>query len=333
MPGDQDDDVLTPDAPAAAGPPRNADGTFAAAPEPPQKKHPDWLYTVATDLGIPPEECDELSSAALGNAIRRARRYEQSQSRQASRDDARMEAHAGSQTQPHNEPAAPEPDPFDISEIEGQLDPKFRAFLHAVKEKSKEVDALKAQLAAVGQREQQRELQSNAQMLDGAFEAIGEKFADVFGEGDAGDLGPEKAAEMKRRLAVVTAAVGGMDIRTLSRRQLNAKIKEAADMIFGDLVGKRGPAASAAAPPDPYAAAVAPSRPAKPQRSGPAPRSTNRAVPTEEDWEQGALAVPTQRRGGAEPNGRAKAIRNVQEILRQGGDGATDAEIDDGLLD
>jgi hypothetical protein len=336
-----EDDPLTPEAPAPQPRTRNPDGTFAPTPaEPPPDIHPSWLYSVASDLGITKEECDELSPGALGNAIRRARRAEQGASRQASRDDVRMSARGNSWTEPHNpapEPPAPVEDPFDLTGIEDQLDPKFRRYLKALKERADKVDALEQQLAGFGQREQQRELTSNAQVLDAAFEALGDEYKDVFGDGDAAELGPEHAAEMKRRVHVVQDALGNTPAQSLTRRQLHKKIKEAAEMLFPKQAGGRTPAAGGRAePPDPYAAAQqqAP-RPARRQAPSapPAPRASNRAVPTEQEWDDATLAQPTQRRGGSEPNGRAKAIRSVQEIMRQGGDGATDAEIDEGLMD
>jgi hypothetical protein len=259
---------------------------------------------------------------------------EQRASRQQSRDDVRMQAHAGSQTQPHNEPAAPVEDPFDLTGIEEQLDPKFLRYLKAMKSELDSYKEMKTEVQGFKQREQARDQMSNAQLFDAAFAAMPEKFRTIFGEGEAGDFGPENQSEMQCRVAVLTAALGNKDVRSLTRRQLQVAMNNAAEMLFGKLVAPGGQAAPAAAH-DPYAAAMQQQVPRPPARKAPSvpPRSANRAMPSEEEWLGATLAQPTQRRGGSEPNGRAKAIRSVQEIMRQGGDGATDAEIDEGLLE
>ena len=55
---------------------------------------------------------------------------------------------------------------------------------------------------------------------------------------------------------------------------------------------------------------------------------------TEEQWDAATLARPTQRAGAAEPNGDAKAIKNLEKRMREAGalDTGPDSDVLDGLL-
>ena len=52
--------------------------------------------------------------------------------------------------------------------------------------------------------------------------------------------------------------------------------------------------------------------------------------PSAEEWNEGAVAVPTQRKGGGEPEGRDRAISSVSEYLRETG-GAPGTSLDEFL--
>ena len=77
---------------------------------------------------------------------------------------------------------------------------------------------------------------------------------------------------------------------------------------------------------NPYEAA---DKPAKSEKNGKAkPRIT------EEDWNDGALARPTQRKGSDMPKGDALAVANLEKKLRDmGGDKTADADEMDGFPD
>lgn len=185
------------------------------------------------------------------------------------------------------------------------LDPKLEAFLESQAKKTK---ALEAELAAVRQGEQTRQMTSATELIDDAFDSLGEDYATLFGKGPAADLGEAGKGALARRIAVLNQA--GVNLGNASKSS-RAKIRAAAEVLF-----PREPK-PVADEDSPYNGAGKGKKPA------------GKVSP--EEWAQAGTARPTQRAGAPEVKGPELAKRNLARKMNQD-DYTGDAEIRDGLL-
>lgn len=198
------------------------------------------------------------------------------------------------------EPATqPEDDLPDLSHVDETI-------ASVLKRLVKENKELKGEVGGVKQGQQRLAQRTIADTLDSAFASLDEKYAKVLGKGPASDL---DEAELQMRNFVIKKA--GLDFNNLpSVPKIRSKLEAEASKLLG---------AETTTSAGPYAAS---------QKNGKEP-------PTEEEWERGAVARPTQRGGAAEPPGEQKAIANLTRKLRENGQTGPRAakEIMDGLPD
>lgn len=295
--------------------PRNPDGTFKSpesdtpatvtppsAPAPPAiDTYRERLLAEAQDIGYDPSELEGVNTPSLANILRK--HYQQHAAA-----NARYEQLLASdrQRQPYQDvPATPTPAPADDIQLEeDRWEPELARAIKLLNDDRKalkeELTHLKSQLGEVNQRSVQQAVRSNADMVDAAFESLGDGYERIIGKGAGRDMGREQEAEFKRRVAILNEA--GIDVaRQLpSMGQLKTKIKQAATLLF--------PQATAAAS-DPYAAAQRGQTPVPPQANG---------KPTPDEWASAGLARPTDRTVLEQP-GREAAIRALSAKMRDGG--------------
>lgn len=304
-------------APSAEDRPRNPDGTFAAfqkhiepAKPDPLAKLPSYLVEQARDFGFSDDEIGEMSVNVLGKTINQMHRQQHalrnSFARERQISDGQVRA---------PEPKPPEEPDVDLGiDNEADYDPKLLGALKKLARANRdEVKALKGELAQRDMRDRERGNRRSVAMIDAAFAALPE-YEKIFGKGPGTQLGSDKP-EMRRRIAVLRMAnVDKSEI--VSVAELKAQIKQATEDLY--------PSSFISPEADPYAAADK-----KPEKNGKAkPRIT------EEEWADGALARPTQRKGADVVKGDALAVANMEKRLRdKGGDTIADAEEMDGFPD
>ncbi len=308
--------------------PRNPDGTFARIPTTPADqitppaptvpKHPDYLTNQAADLGLEESDYAELSTAALGKLVYKLTKQQLAmrQSSAAERDRQGLAVRPDT-TQPLPIPPVPPAEEeldLGVDENGAPIKPEdlHPGLLRVLRKQAKEAKELRAELEADRNVRKQEKVKSAADALDGAFAEIGD--ADLFGEGAGADMQPDDDA-FQRRIAVLRKAK--IDLSNVNPRTIVKQIKAAmASLKMSSTVTPPPPAA------DPYAAAMGS------KNGNPKP------IPVK-DWNNGAVAVPTARRGANEPKGDAKAVANLTEKMRDSGmlGGAqTDSEVDDTLF-
>ena len=206
-------------------------------------------------------------------------------------------------------PTAPQPEPepeFDWGEIEedGRKRKVTDEDIHepivkAFKKQQKEIAALKRALEERDSRAQAAVEQTFEQRLDAAFSA-NEK---LFGKGRGEDLKKAGAPAFFRRKAVFEA-IQAIPVAERAKMTIEQAIAQVSEDLFG-----------------PQVAAAATQTQTKPK------------APAVTDWNNGAVATPTQRKGPPDNKpGRSKAVESVTEMLReaQTDDSSTDLE---GFLD
>lgn len=272
-------------------PPRAPDGTFVKPEAVPEKKHPDHLVRQAIEFGLEESDLADMTTPTLYKTVNQflvqERRIASSFAKQRDLEGARV---------PQPAPAAATPpaeEEFDFGVDLNDFDPRLVAALKKAAVGSKEeVKALRAALAEKEQREVSREMAGNVELLDAAFAKLANP---MLGQGTGATLAadPAKQAEFKRRIAILNAC-GINDLRQVNRLTIMKQLREANELLFGAAT----PAAPAA---DPYGAAL---------NGKPKPRIS------EQDWENGTVARPTQRNGSPELKGEALAIKNLTEKMR-----------------
>lgn len=256
-----------------------------------------------------------MATDELGRSVRVLQRQLLQSSRQDSRFNTQQQA-----LQPQAQPIAPAPE--DDYAIDFGTDPTTGlplterdyepGVVHAIKSigkaTRKELADLKKKVAAYEQIEQTRATERLTREIDAGFADVAdlEKF---IGKGSRADL-TESDAAYHLRLAVVQSLVTNPIKGASPRKAIAQRARE----MFGG-------SGRAAEPPEP--AAPSPRSQAAQER----PREPNGRF-TREQWNEGALARPTQRSGAAEPNGVEKAVRGVEQLFREAG-GAENVELTD----
>lgn len=270
----------------------------AVEPAPAAAKHPAYLTQQAEELGFSAEEVEEMSTGLLTRQIYRAQR---------DRHAAQM---ADMRARTLSEAAVRQPEPRPVQPIEEDVLPATEFDERLVSHLRKTEARLKAQeeeLARLRQQDQAKTVTTNTELIDEAFEALGDEYAALVGKGAVAELNPQ-SPEIARRIAILNAA--GINLQNVTRAS-KARIKAAADKLFPRPKKDAGEDS-------PYQAATG--KPAKANGVSP------------EEWAEASLARPTQRKAAELPKGDKRAIANLEQKMRQEGGTAEDAEIMEGLL-
>jgi len=284
--------------------PRNPDGTFApvtppAEPAPPTSRHPAYLIEQAKSFGYTEEEIEDTPTHILGKTMHRLNqqalrfRDEQLRARQVSEGQVRA---------PQPAPAIEEDIELDWgTDEEGRplAEKDFhpgvvKALKSLAKKQRDETKGLREELSKRDEREQQRENNRAAAVFDAAFASLGAEYEIAVGKGPGREMGQAQQDEYDNRIAILTKAQADPRVHTVA--QVKAKVKAAAEKMFGKFLGKH---------PAPYAeVGKTPKQPAPPTNGVPKPRITP------EEWEEAALARPTQRQS-SEQKGEELAVKNL----------------------
>ncbi len=291
--------------PAPALPPRDPETGKFVKPEPKPPAHPAYLVDAARDFGFSEDDIQEMPTDALGRAVNRVRKSQETNRTQMAAERAIVD--------PQRQPSVPStggeagggvktPEADDLGIKEEDYDPEvvkiFRRFHNEIKE-------LRQRLGGVVTHLEQKDNETRTEWADRLFAEHGDD--SILGKGTRRVLG-EESAELARRNAVVAEAK-----RIAGPR---ASADEVIRRIPDALKSLRWSRAEAA-----------PSPPAKepPEQEG-----------LEERWNRGGLARPTQRSGAKEPKGEELAKRNVARKLKDAGgvdsESPENGEIMDGLL-
>lgn len=286
--------------PSSQDRPRNPDGTFAKIP-----KHEAFLVQQAEEYGYSPEDIDEMSPAALRRVITQHRNHQrlltEQFTKQYSLDQNKVR-------QPVEAPKPPEEDAIDLGLDEAQYDPQLiQAMKKLAGARNAEIKELRQKLDERDQRDQQREGLRLESIIDNAFSSMGDKFEKVFGRGAGRDVSQNDQAGYRRRLAVLRDAQ--INAQNMTPAQIKAKIRDSIELMF--------PGTAEA-----YAEVT---QDKKVTNGTLSPRITP------EQWSEGSVARPTQRRG-EEPKGDAKAIKNLTARMKEASEVMPDSEEMDGFL-
>ena len=277
--------------------------------ETPVASHSAVLVQYAKDLGYTDDEIKEFSTPALTAAVTRAYRDRErirgEFANQRSFDQNAVKTPAPSPTLSRT---PPEQDDFDFSDVESQgYAPELLAAIKRnMKKLADQHKPVKDKLEAFEKREQEREQSSTRERIDLAFEALGDGYQKIFGAGSGNDLMAAGTPEYDRRCALISVAALKPEDLTSAKR-IHAKLKAAAERIY-PLEGAQEGAGV-------YEDAL---------------RKPSQRI-TPEQWKNGTVARPTERKGSGLPPGDEKAIKNLAARMRED-DAVVDSEVLDGLL-
>lgn len=269
------------------------------APLTPASQHPAWLTRQAADLGVHPLVAERLDTASLTQVVMEELSRQRAEFAERSRAATIQQPPAAPQQAPApGQPAAvaqpQQPPPFDWGTFdetdhegrvigkktytEADIDP---AVAHHIRTLTQEVAGLKQFINTMGQQAQtSREAQVQAE-FDRAFD----RFPSIFGQGTAQTLKGKPEFERRR---VIYGAVKGMYSAMPPAARDAMTIEAAVAAMTQNMFG-----AAAAATPTPA--------PAVP------------GVPTPQQFQQGAVAQPTQRRDSGKPLGRDRAVDEARQ--------------------
>ncbi len=183
------------------------------------------------------------------------------------------------------------------------LDPRMKKLLKKSSASAKEIKELKAALTAQTERERARVTRAGSEAVDEGFDALGDDFKAIFGDGDHKTLSKD-SKELKRRVSVFHAS--GVDLASDSPSAIKRKITKAAKEMFSDFVTKKPKAEAVEEEETVYEAP----KKAKAPREGPDVTGMVR------DWDEAATARPTNRKA-PEKKGRQSAINAAREYMRE----------------
>lgn len=275
--------VAVPEPPERTEQPRRADGTF-------KKVHPARLTALAADLGIPAEDIDGLETPDLERVVS----YTARQALRMQRVDSanqRTILNSVDKNLGQPQPAPPPVEVDHLAELSETLDPRLFKVLSDLRAENARLKGVEARVETIDQRDNARQMQSSAEIIDEAFAALGPTYERFVGKGNAvdGDLQQE---DLQRRLAILQQT--GLDVtKPMGRRQAMTAIQKAATLLYGTVT-----AAAPKTAPNPYA-------PAEPE-----PLQARR-----KEWQEGGVAKPTQRTSAPEPPGRKRAIASVGRMM------------------
>ncbi len=265
-------------------------------PPKPASKHPSYLVTQAREFGYEDDDIEAMTTTVLGKTIHKL--LQQQLHYRSELDKERVMVHG------QVRPLAPEPVPveedipldFGTDEDGRQLTEKdfhpgwVKAMKGIVRKNREENAKLQTELSKRDKLDQVREANRAAAIFDAAFVALGPEYEAIFGKGPGREMGQTQQDEYDNRIMLLTRAQA--DPRTQTPTQIKARVKAAAEKMFGKFIGKN---------PTPYAEVA----------NGKAPKP--RITP--EQWEEGATARPTARQVDDEPPSEAKAVRNLTKKI------------------
>ena len=308
------------------------------APRPqPAPKHSAMSLRLAREYGLDPTKYspEDLDAEVSSISAWLTREYRQRQV------EERAPQPRSAQPQPGNV-ATPAPD--DLGLNPANYEPEL---LDVFNRQQAHIKALEAKLAGLETAHQQRELRTQDDVLDAAFESLGADYERFFGKGAGEEL--KGSPEMTRRVAIVQAA--RIDWSKDSPKAVARKVRAAADALYAPAL--QPPAAgNVATPPSVYGAPPAPqgagtlpsahpqpgnvATPTRPRRPDGTFMSDGEieALAVRQRWNDSALARPTARAGSQEPPGVERAKRAVGEQIRQmSAEGNAPADDLNGFLD
>ena len=305
----------SPRSPAAVLPPATESSPQSPASTP-SRNHPEWLIEQARDLGISNQEMENYTSNNLGILITRTRALLRAQQEDSRRQQA---------LEQRPQPAAPvEPPPPKLTPEEemakdletdvSEWDPaSLKLFTKLYQKMTAKVAAVEGSVNQVGQVVRTTQANTAAQHIDLGFAALGPAAEAIIGKGGINDLPPNSKEVGRRKLIVQAAGINPHNPPT--GQALVAKLKEGYDAVYGGVT----PGGQAV---QPNAYASGPGQPAAPQQpvASERPRGPDgRFLPTAQEWDEGAVAKPTQRQARAEGDPTANAVAAVRKKMDEQG--------------
>ena len=264
------------------------------------KKHTPSLIRRAKEVGFSDGEIESYDSEVLEELVWRLK--------DRKTQPVEMPAKTPEKASPENS----ELDDLDLGEIEAELDKGFatalkagvRKLVEAALAKDKRIVAIEAELKQVGHYLDRRENESLTEKADRTFGSLGAEWKQIVGEGAISDVSDQ---QLKVRNAILKEAgqmakdKGGSPVQ---------HIKAAAQSLYGMFVSSKAPDAERPAPK------------AKAKAVEPLDLDEDVSFATDEDgenWFNGGLHRPTQRKSGSIPKGQTRATKAVAERMREMG--------------
>lgn len=267
---------------------RPATETPEPEPEPKKHRHSSRLMRLAEDYGFTQDDLDNHPSEVIWEEIHRLQQ---------------LEAARKSAPQPETQKAEPEVDEDEqyLAELK-EVDPKLEKIIRRAMSRDdlKPINEKLAKLDALEKAEQARQARTANDLLDAAFEALGEKFEPLVGKGSISEINP---GEQGWRGAIYAKAK--IDHASDSPSRINAKIKAAALALAGDRVKEKETEA-----PNAYEAAAQSDKRSQPSRD------TNGRF-TAADFERGHVHRPNGKQTGLD---QLDAVEATRRYLREHGD-------------
>ena len=259
-------------------------------PEPKKHRHTSRLVALAAEYGLTQDDLDNHPSEVIWEEIHRLQQLEA----------ARKPAPAA-QAEPakKDEPEVDEDEQY-LAELK-EVDPKLEKIIRRAMSRDdlKPINEKLARLDALEKAEQARQARQANDLLDAAFEALGDKFEPLVGKGSIAEVNP---GEQGWRGAIYAKAK--IDFATDSPSRINAKIKAAAQALAGDRVKEKEPEAA-----NDYEAAA--------QGGAKTPPRAANGRFTAADFERGQIHRPNGKQTGLE---QLDAVEATRRYLKEHGD-------------
>ena len=304
---------------AKATPPKDPDtGRFISPkdvePEVSQPTHPQELVDAAAYFGYSEDEMKDIPTQTLYKMVLRLQRVAEV----TRREESRFRDREAATVRVKPEVAEPNPDDLGLGEVEGALYPELTALL---KKQARKIAELEGGFKQVNDREVARAQSHVDEMVDEAFESLGDSYEKFFGKGGVSEL-EAGSAEIQRRLAVFKMA--NVDFSKLTPKQTKAKIKAIAETLYAPAVAAPAAPAKGGSVYEAGAAAA--------PTAAPAVNGNGKSRITPKQWEESATAIPQHRQIDELPNGDEKAVQNLAKKMAATSTHKEDEEIRAGLL-
>lgn len=188
-------------------------------------------------------------------------------------------------------PAEAAPAALDLGINEEVVEPSIAA---ALKKLAADNRDLRQQVERLSQHQQRQEQETGAQKMDRLFDKYGDKV--LFGDGPGSEMS-EDSAELQRRVAVINIARG-------LQGNFEQNFRKVVSTLFSGTKPEKPP-----------------EKPGKPAKNG--------TAVSPEEWQEAALAVPTQRIGAQEPYGVERAKAAVRALTKERAPSGGDTSLDE----
>jgi hypothetical protein len=310
-------EATPPPGPSVAG----SAGRVSPEPGATPKKHHEFLVEQAREYGFSDHDIESMSEETLVSQIRGARQYAMREQQLANqRQDARAVEAIRPKPPPPPEPTQSAEDAEILADL--GIDPTkwdadyCKLEIRKERRRRKDMEDLRGLVQQTQQTAQQVQARNEDELIDRWFDTMGRDRE--FGKGPSASL--KGAPTYDRRVAVYAQM---MRLGGLSEKNFQAAV----EILYGKARAK-SPAGQAAVPangaPDTSVLAAGAAAPAR----GPTRRAAPQA-PTEEDYEAGQVARPTNRRGAAEVKGDKRAERAIADKMREMGINPDDDDVGD----